>query len=352
MALRLAVKCSGEIHELRIHSVDGDSEHLEVEMGNHEPEYDLALHAFGAPLPECYAVADICRLGTDQILMADSALAHRFIWAIKDQGLDALGLGQEEFIEAITGFLDWRMGMYEPEIIAPAELLEIVTKSMPELCDTPLFQNKLRKLAVTAYKHEDDTAFSAMSECSHDALMRIHGKEDKSDRKDGAGFGIRGAHMTVTIGDDVVDEWDVVIRGWFCDFEAMEWCTERDKERSNEAYYATGAFLEVQGESVEDAENMFAPPKPDLPQEHYGRKKGYDWAILHNQYEWGFFDNGSDAWAVFDAMSGSHEFCGVGVGIFLRLMHRTGAVPEGFDDEDDYDPDDPSNWEELAGEDI
>jgi hypothetical protein len=372
MALRVPVECSGETHELLIVS-DGDGEHLDATLPNHNWEYDQAFEAMGGDRPMCYEYEELALRGMTAIfgvmregdLSVIRGLLPAFLRAVGAQGVSALGLTQEEFVGSLVDYLEWRLGVYRPELPGIIDFLEIAIPSIPWLQGSKAFQRGLFRLAIAAYERSSEDAFEALSKLADEPLIRIKGTESGSRDKDGAGHRVRDVDVKVFIGDDEVDEWSFTMNGWFSDYGTMDWHTEKasygdsptGRRYQVDAWNdATERFLDVVKVDIRAFEEEYAPPAPKIPEYHYGDyRPGFDWAIVFNDdYTWGFFDNRSDAALVFSMMQDSHDFIGVGVGIFLRFMHRTGEIPDECEDcdEDGCDLDDPRNWEELDWENI
>lgn len=359
MALRIKVPCSGEEHELLISSYDGDGEHLEVGFADHDPEYDIAYAAMGGRMPACYNFEPLFSKGMSYVFL-DETMIPAFIKALQEQGVEALGISQDEFVDQVVDFLDWRMSTYNSDLISVDSFLEMVADKLSWMKDNEAFQSGLHRLANIAYRHSEWEVFVSLVKFAKKPLIRIEGTRNETKDEDGPGHSIRNADIKVFVNDEKVDYWDIVLNGWFCDYGPMEWCVERDKNLCSHAYSTTEDFLNVICIDVKEFEMQYAPEAPEIPKYDYDSGFGYrgyhheagrNWALLHNDYIWGYFKNEDDAWRVFDMMRDSHDFIGVGVGVYMRLMHYTGKVPEDCDEED-CDVNNPNNWEVLAGEDI
>lgn len=359
MALRIKVQCYGEEHELLVRSYDGDGEHLEVEFANHDPEYDIAVAAMGGEMPPCHDFEPIFSKGMSYVFLNET-MTPVLIKAIQEQGVEALGISQDEFVEQVVDFLDWRMSKYNSDLISVDSFLETVADQLSWMKNNGAFQSGLHRLANTAYRHSAWEVFVSLVRFANKPLIRIEGTRDETKDEDGPGHAIRNADIRVFVNDEKVDYWDIVLNGWFCDYEPMEWCVERDKNLCSHAYSTTEDFLHVIGIDVNEFEMQYAPEAPEIPKYDYDSGFGYggyrhetgrDWALLHNDMIWGYFNNQDNAWRVFDIMRDSQEFIKVGVGVYMRLMHYTGKAPESCSEEE-CDVNNPNNWEELLGEDI
>lgn len=293
MPLRIKVACSGEEHEILIKATDEFDDDFEVELVNHDREYDIAFKAMGGDLPRCYVFERNLERGIDGIF-GDDVLRKVFLKALGEQGVGVLGMDEgtlaDEIVEVVGRPL--RRGLELSDVLS--EIHEL----LPWFEQRIEFRHAVHEWARLAYENGHVGVFDVLWEMGGGGLLAVKEIDEEGDW--GEGHAINRATIKIMIDDSVVDEWTFGCVGWFSDIERLVWYIERE-DGSGSANGTTDEFLRVSGIEGSDAiESNYRPDPPELPERHKAGK----WAIIQesrlgDDYFCGYFKSEEDARAMY-----------------------------------------------------
>jgi hypothetical protein len=356
MPLRIPIPCSGETHTLDVFIVEYEDGYQELDSEitheGHSYAHDMSCHEFGYELPECYeykkAIDGICIddlpffFYSGEVPLSKSLLSA-FLKAISEQGIEALGLSEEDFASIVTTYIEAAVNDGSREFGEFKGLLFSINMDLGWFKNTKAFKSAAPALARMAYVNGEDAFFSIVNKMFGGGLIRVESEDDPEDGYLNPGSAVTKATAKVFIADILVDEWSFGFIGWFCTAGLDEWHVERI-DGSGSAEPTTDYFLKAAEfkKGSEEIENAYKPDRPELPR----TSRSGDWVIIHEirgyEYEWGRLETEEDARWVFDAMRDGSITGRGGWGVWVRLMH----IPEGAERGD------PKTWEEIESDEL
>jgi len=354
MPLKIMIPCSGEMHTLDVFIVEDEDGYQELDSEitheGHSYAHDMSCREFGYELPECYEY----KKAIDSIFIDDlpfffysdkvplsKNLLSAFLKAISEQGIEALGLSEEDFASIVVTYMEDDDRSREFEEFKG--LLFSINLDLKWFKDTKAFKSAAPALARRAYVNGEDAFFSIVNKMFGGGLIRVESEDDPEDSYINPGSAITKATAKVFIDNILVDEWSFGFVGWFCTPDLDDWHVERI-DGSGSAESTTDYFLKAGGfeKGSEEIENAYKPDKPELPR----TSRSGDWVIIHeirgHEYEWGRLKTEDDARWAFDAMRDGSIAGRGGWGVWVRLMH----IPEGVERGD------PKTWEEIESDEL
>lgn len=344
MALKLKIEnCGGETHEIVVTYTDHG---FEVEILNHDVECDLLREELGEKLPRCYHYATTITHDFDDLwgeIFQDDEVRIAFIKAISEQGVEAIEMTKEGFANDIIAFIDdnlrWRDDAAKVE-----DLLDTIQNDLPWFAEAKAFNENKFEIAELAYTWDAIGIFESLQSMikkSKYPVDLVSLKISNYNEDYGPGHSERQAKFEFMIGDKRKDYWNALYDGWYWDIESMVWHSER-LEESEKPEHVTIEFMEAAGIDYELQEMQELDPKePSLPESD---GEG-DYAIFHDNYQWGQYKSLESANEVYNAMIDAIEHVGHSQDFDITLMKRREDLTE--EELEDLDDDDIDKWEQY-----
>ena len=191
MPLKITVPCSGETHTLDVFIVEDDNGYQELASETtheeHDREYDEGCNEFGYPMPECYKYKDAIDgifiddlpffFYSDKVPLSKNLLSA-FLKAISEQGIEALGLSEEDFASIVTTYMENDLSREFEEFKG---LLFSINLDLKWFKDTKAFKSAAPALARRAYVNGEDAFFSIVNKMFGGGLIRVESEDDPED---------------------------------------------------------------------------------------------------------------------------------------------------------------------------
>lgn len=357
-----------ELHRVSIQAIDPKSGEFEVELLDDDVEQEQMLAFMTGQRSSTLVAFEVLSRGLQGAFEYED-LTKLLLAGIRDDGIEALGMSKEGFAELVidyvqflipktgfyTGHIEWhRLDGSSGEVDAD-DFLALVDKLLPWFKKTRAFKRRVHDLALMAYLQETEGAgylnfFHRLVEMTKKKLIHVaFQREEVVD--EGAGHATKKIALGAYIGRSVVDEWEVVVDGWLCDYEMWEWCTQVDKDQSQGSSTTTDEFMRSAGhqmtyddrtgqESIVRADEIVEAHAPKMPEEirdNWNKNHG-PYVILHEPYYvFGRFETQEEALKYYYAQADASDFtlrsphAGM-CGIFLRLIREVDAPDEPEED--------------------
>jgi hypothetical protein len=343
MALRVKIPCElveeGEVEAI-VSLDDPYSNSFLVELPEEiDVDEHLTLAEMGYDLPDCVQFkVDVEKGHGLRNIFSKEEYFQAFFEAIEAQGPQAIGDKEtwEVDEEAVAGALaillvDAMAHGSDVKTDMDFELVvEIIKEHWEGFFKTNAYHDKEMELVRLAYENEEHDFIKKLDEVTQSTLYEVNVQETSS--SDGPGHAKVMGFVTLTVGEETVDEWDVCYLG-YVDLEMLDWEVEQCDEHGEPTATAED-FLDTMGEGT-DFESEFRLYEPDVP---YDEGEGR-YSVFVNDVRVATFDDYSDADNLFDALEDSRD---------VQNKHDSIALMELDDEldpeEDDIDLDDPGNY--------